>query len=294
MPTCAASGGVPAPAASSTASNRAGPVEVCTVAPRGPSSSANTTAGTRAAPARATSSARTASTSITPPDGSSSTSAGGTRAGSPAALPSMILCGAPTAAMAAARSATSSPLSTQPAVETSGPPARSCQLRKPASAVSASRTSSGSAWASRKMRDEPAERSVIAAPARSKQVTSAPRSSSPATADSPTTPAPTTATRTRPTLRTGAGSRRDERTRYSISRKPQLCSSRELGAPGRATLTGAILGSSCADCTGVSLATTTDPVGGIDLPSTLSSAALGSAPGPPPDSPCTPGAGATR
>ena len=53
-------------------------------------------------------------------------------------------------------------------------------------------------WASRKILDEPADRSPITAPDRSKQTASIPASSSAAVVDIPTTPAPTTATRIAP------------------------------------------------------------------------------------------------
>ncbi len=196
MPTWAASGGVPAPAASSTASNRPRPAELSTVVPAGSGSSACTVARTTDPPASSVSRFRTASTSITPPAGSSSAGAGARRTGSRSSSASTSRCAAPAAAIADAHSATPVPLITQPTGEINGRPLRSCQRANPARAVRASATSSGVPWASRKMRDDPAERSVIGPPARSKQTTSAPRSSRAAVVDSPTTPAPTTATRT--------------------------------------------------------------------------------------------------
>ena len=98
----------------------------------------------------------------------------------------------PTAAIARARSAASPPETTHPTGSTIPAPHRA----KPARARSASRTRSASTWASRKIRDDPAERSPITAE-RSKHTTSTPSCTSLAAVANPTTPAPTTAIRTR-------------------------------------------------------------------------------------------------
>ena len=156
-----------APAASTTASYSVTPLGVVTTAaPRGDVPSAYTGSWTTARPARATRNSRTASTSTTPPLTSSSATSGTSTTGSrsrPEPAPSNSWL-APAWAIAAARSAMSVPVTTHPLSISISRLASWLQRSNWSRARCATRTSTGSAWASRKIRVEPAERAAITRP----------------------------------------------------------------------------------------------------------------------------------